>query len=135
MIIGQIDDNLKYETIEIDLQGIETKKVLLWNFRLLVNIEGEIMEQFMRDYVVLEKSLKEMKENVKKREMSQDTAKYVAQKNLETLKHSRLLALINNSKSDIETKSRTMALVEKFDKLEEKYQDFISLLDSKTSQI
>ena len=42
------------------------------------------MEQFMRDYVVLEKSLKEMKENVKKGEMSQDTAKYVAQKNLET---------------------------------------------------
>ena len=135
MIIGQIDNNLKYETIEIDLQGIETKKVLLWNFRLLVNIEGEIMEQFMRDYVVLEKSLKEMKENVKKGEMSQDTAKYVAQKNLETLKHSRLLALINNNKSDIETKSRTMALVEKFDKLEEKYQEFISLLDSKTSQI
>ena len=93
------------------------------------------MEQFMRDYVVLEKSLKEMKENVKKGEMSQDTAKYVAQKNLETLKHSRLLALINNSKSDVGTKSRTMALVEKFDKLEEKYQDFISLLDSKTSQI
>ena len=29
MIIGQIDNNLKYETIEIDLQGIETKKVLL----------------------------------------------------------------------------------------------------------
>ena len=30
MIIGRIDNNLKYETIEIDLQGIETKKDLLY---------------------------------------------------------------------------------------------------------
>ena len=93
------------------------------------------MKEFMRDYVILEKSLEEMKQKVEKGEMSEDMAKYVAEKNLGTLKHSSLSILINNNSSDFATKSQTMALVDKFDKLEEKYQEFISLLDSKTSQI
>ena len=54
MIIGQIDKNLKYETIEIDLQGIETKKDLLYKVSKELNfpIWDENNWDAFRDWLV-----------------------------------------------------------------------------------
>lgn len=83
------------------------------------------MKEYIREYLILERSLEEIKQKVRKGEMSKDMAKYVAEKNLATLKRSRVLMLINNNNSDFETKSKTMALVEKFDKLEKVFEEFV----------
>ena len=53
MIIGNIDKNIKYETIEIDLSGIETKKDLLYKVSKELNFPlwGENNWDAFRDWL------------------------------------------------------------------------------------